>query len=87
MPRCWYVLLRFWLRVDHVMVRLREVSLRASLAGGLQQSRAEWGGANMRAQRLRGACICSSTPLSSTLHRIDTPKSASLPADAPVLPV
>lgn len=24
MPRCWYVLLRFWLRVDHVMVRLRE---------------------------------------------------------------
>lgn len=26
MPRCWYVLVRFWLRVDHVMVRLREVS-------------------------------------------------------------
>lgn len=26
MPRCWYVLLRFWLRVDRVMVRLREVS-------------------------------------------------------------
>lgn len=25
MPRCWYVLLRFWLRVDRVMVRLREV--------------------------------------------------------------
>lgn len=25
MPRCWYVLLRFWLRVDHVLVRLREV--------------------------------------------------------------
>ncbi|KAL4434081.1 hypothetical protein ABPG75_000522 [Micractinium tetrahymenae] len=24
MPRCWYVLLRFWLRVDHVLVRLRE---------------------------------------------------------------
>ena len=27
MPRCWYVLLRFWLRVDHVMVRLREARL------------------------------------------------------------
>ncbi|KAL4856069.1 TIP41-like protein [Chlorella vulgaris] len=27
MPRCWYVLLRFWLRVDHVMVRLRETRL------------------------------------------------------------
>jgi hypothetical protein len=26
MPRCWYVLVRFWLRVDRVMVRLREVS-------------------------------------------------------------
>ena len=25
MPRCWYVLLRFWLRIDRVMVRLREV--------------------------------------------------------------
>lgn len=27
MPRCWYVLLRFWLRVDHVLVRLREARL------------------------------------------------------------
>lgn len=25
MPKCWYVLLRFYLRVDHVAVRLREV--------------------------------------------------------------
>ena len=24
MPRCWFVLLRFWLRVDHVLVRLYE---------------------------------------------------------------
>ena len=24
MPRCWLVLLRFWLRVDKVLVRLRE---------------------------------------------------------------
>ncbi|GAB4815558.1 hypothetical protein N2152v2_002604 [Parachlorella kessleri] len=27
MPKCWYVLLRFWLRVDKVMVRLREARL------------------------------------------------------------
>lgn len=25
MPRCWFVLLRFWLRVDHQLVRLRDV--------------------------------------------------------------
>lgn len=25
MPKCWYVLLRFFMRVDHVMVRLREI--------------------------------------------------------------
>jgi type 2A phosphatase activator TIP41 len=25
MPRCWLVLLRFWLRVDGCLVRLREV--------------------------------------------------------------
>jgi hypothetical protein len=25
MPRCWLVLLRFWLRVDGSLVRLREV--------------------------------------------------------------
>jgi hypothetical protein len=24
MPRCWYVLLRFWMRVDGVLIRLRE---------------------------------------------------------------
>ena len=24
MPKCWYVLLRFWLRVDGVLIRLRE---------------------------------------------------------------
>ena len=27
MPRCWFVLLRFWLRVDGVLVRLRETRL------------------------------------------------------------
>ena len=27
MPKCWYVLRRFWLRVDKVMVRLRETRL------------------------------------------------------------
>ena len=27
MPKCWYVLMRFFLRVDGVMVRLREVRL------------------------------------------------------------
>lgn len=27
MGKAWYVLLRFWLRVDSVMVRLREVRL------------------------------------------------------------
>lgn len=24
MPKCWFVLLRFWLRVDHLLVRLYE---------------------------------------------------------------
>lgn len=32
MPKCWYVLLRFWLRVDGVLVRLRETRLFCSLA-------------------------------------------------------
>ena len=27
MPRCWLVLLRFWLRVDGALVRLRETRL------------------------------------------------------------
>ena len=27
MPRCWFVLLRFWLRVDGVLMRLRETRL------------------------------------------------------------
>ena len=27
MPRCWYVLLRFFLRVDKVLVKLRETRL------------------------------------------------------------
>lgn len=27
MPRCWFVLLRFWLRVDGCMVRMRETRL------------------------------------------------------------
>ena len=27
MPKCWFVLLRFWLRVDGVAVRLREARL------------------------------------------------------------
>jgi type 2A phosphatase activator TIP41 len=40
MPCCWFVLLRFWLRVDHVMLRLRETRLfcrfdRPELAGTL----------------------------------------------------
>ena len=25
MPRCWFVLLRYWLRLDGVLMRLREV--------------------------------------------------------------
>ena len=25
MPKCWFVLLRFWLRVDNMMVRIRDV--------------------------------------------------------------
>lgn len=27
MPRCWYVLLRFWLRVDNVLVRMRDTRM------------------------------------------------------------
>lgn len=27
MPRCWYVLLRFWLRIDHVLLRVRETRI------------------------------------------------------------
>ena len=27
MPKCWYILLRFWLRVDGVLVRLRTTRL------------------------------------------------------------
>ena len=27
MPKCWFVLLRFWLRVDNTLVRLREARL------------------------------------------------------------
>ena len=27
MPKCWFVLLRFWLRVDDTLVRLREARL------------------------------------------------------------
>jgi type 2A phosphatase activator TIP41 len=33
MPRCWYALLRFFLRVDGVLVRLREVRLFCRLDG------------------------------------------------------
>lgn len=33
MPRCWFVLLRFWLRVDGCMVRLRETRLFCKLGG------------------------------------------------------
>ena len=31
MPQCWFVLLRFWLRVDRVLVRLYETRLMGSL--------------------------------------------------------
>ena len=31
MPKCWFVLLRFWLRVDRVLVRLYETRLLGSL--------------------------------------------------------
>ena len=34
MPKCWYVLLRYWLRVDGVLVRLRETRLFCKLGGG-----------------------------------------------------
>ena len=27
MPRCWYVLMRFWLRVDNVLVRMRDTRM------------------------------------------------------------
>lgn len=37
MPRCWYVLLRFFLRVDGVLVRLREARL-FSQSQGVEQS-------------------------------------------------
>ncbi len=30
MPKCWFVLLRFWLRVDRVLVRLYETRLMGS---------------------------------------------------------
>lgn len=30
MPKCWFVLLRFWLRVDRVLVRLHETRLMGS---------------------------------------------------------
>ncbi len=33
MPKCWYVLLRFFLRVDGVMVRLRETRLFCNFSG------------------------------------------------------
>ena len=33
MPGCWLVLLRFWLRVDGVLVRLREARYFCDLAG------------------------------------------------------
>ncbi len=33
MPRCWLVLLRFWLRVDKVLVRLRETRYFCDTAG------------------------------------------------------
>ncbi len=33
MPRCWFALLRFWLRVDGVLVRLYEARLMAELGG------------------------------------------------------
>lgn len=42
MPRCWYVLLRFWLRVDHVMVRLREVSTLSCLGACSPLSMRVW---------------------------------------------
>ena len=34
MPSCWLVLFRFWLRVDHVLLRLRETRLMAIFGGG-----------------------------------------------------
>ena len=34
MPRCWFALLRFWLRVDGVLVRLYEARWLAELGGG-----------------------------------------------------
>jgi type 2A phosphatase activator TIP41 len=38
MPRCWFVLLRFFMRVDSVMVRLREVRVFCQLDQEQQQA-------------------------------------------------
>jgi len=34
MPRCWYVLMRFWLRVDNVLIRLRETRFFCKMTPG-----------------------------------------------------
>jgi hypothetical protein len=34
MPRCWYVLMRFWLRVDGVLIRLRETRFFCKMTPG-----------------------------------------------------
>lgn len=41
MARCWFVLLRFWLRVDGVLVRLREARLCGRFARGPHMRQAE----------------------------------------------
>ena len=37
MPGCWFVLLRFWLRVDRVLVRLYETRLLGSFQQASEQ--------------------------------------------------
>ena len=41
MPRCWFALLRFWLRVDGVLVRLYEARWLAELGAGSVQIQRE----------------------------------------------
>lgn len=58
MAECWFVLLRFWLRVDGVLVRLREVRFCGKFTGCALPFSYTWS-SEMRTRLAYMSCHCS----------------------------
>ena len=72
MPRCWYVLLRFWLRVDNVLVRMRDTRMMCTFGSRQPQVHRElkWSEGTFAELRRESAPATQASRNGSTINSI-----------------